>query len=328
MKISVIVPVYNADKFLHYCVESVINQTYKDIELILVDDGSTDNSSELCDQYARKYDFIKVFHKENGGQCSARNVGIKNATGDYISFVDNDDLIHPQYYEIMVKIIKESHCEICTCLRSRINSVEDINNKKIEKKHFKIINTKDIIYNELVKCGEYVFTSAFHTKLVKSELFNKFIFNEELRDEEDTLLISQFYNNIEKIAFIDEVLYFNIQNKNSITRTDKNKWKNIYYLIKCRKYMLDLFGDYKYKNVLISNFIMKILREIGLVYEGENIEFNEIRDYFISEFKPFKNDIDNFFVKKLFDNFANRKFSFLKRMKFIFSIYKRYRNKF
>ena len=91
--ISVIVPIYNTELYLDKCMQSILNQTYRNLEIILVDDGSTDNSSQMCDLYAGKDSRIRVIHKENGGQSSARNVGLNVCTGDYISFVDSDDWI-------------------------------------------------------------------------------------------------------------------------------------------------------------------------------------------------------------------------------------------
>lgn len=92
-KISVIVPVYNAEKYLHRCIDSILNQTFPDFELLLIDDGSKDQSGEICDEYAKKDSRVKVFHKENGGVSSARNVGIDNAVGEYICFCDSDDWV-------------------------------------------------------------------------------------------------------------------------------------------------------------------------------------------------------------------------------------------
>lgn len=92
-KISVIVPVYNVEKYLSRCIDSIISQTFSDFELILVDDGSTDSSGKICDEYGKKDGRVKVIHKKNGGQSSARNAGIENSTGEYISFVDSDDWI-------------------------------------------------------------------------------------------------------------------------------------------------------------------------------------------------------------------------------------------
>ena len=103
--ISVIVPIYNVEKYLIKCIESIINQTYKDLEIILVDDGSTDSSGKICDEFATKDNRIKVIHKKNGGLSSARNIGLDICKGNYISFIDSDDYIELDMYEKMIKII-------------------------------------------------------------------------------------------------------------------------------------------------------------------------------------------------------------------------------
>lgn len=96
-KVSVIVPVYNAGKYLHRCIGSIMAQTYTDFELLLVDDGSTDGSGKICDEYAQKDSRIRVFHKENGGAASARNVGLDNACGEWIAYIDGDDWTAPTF---------------------------------------------------------------------------------------------------------------------------------------------------------------------------------------------------------------------------------------
>ena len=110
--ISVIVPVYNVEKYLEECIESIINQTHSDIEIILVDDGSTDNSGALCDEYASKDSRIRVIHKENGGLSDARNCGMRAAKGEIISFVDSDDYLSPFFLEIMYEAMMNGNCDI------------------------------------------------------------------------------------------------------------------------------------------------------------------------------------------------------------------------
>ena len=103
--VSIIVPVYNVEKYLERCIDSLVNQTLKDIEIILVDDGSTDDSGNICDKYAKKDKRIKVIHKENGGLSDARNIGLSIANGRYLQFVDSDDFIHKQMIEILYNTI-------------------------------------------------------------------------------------------------------------------------------------------------------------------------------------------------------------------------------
>ena len=107
-KISVIVPVYNVEKYLRRCVDSILTQTFTDFEVLLIDDGSTDGSGKICDEYAKKDKRVRVFHKENGGVSSARNLGLDNVRGRYVTFVDADDKISPDYFpvDILVTLIR------------------------------------------------------------------------------------------------------------------------------------------------------------------------------------------------------------------------------
>lgn len=113
--ISIIVPVYNVEKYLGKCIESILAQTYKNIEVILVDDGAKDKSGEICDEYAKKDDRIRVIHKENGGQSDARNVGIKAAEGEYLGFIDADDYIDSDMYELLYSLAEKHGAEISMC---------------------------------------------------------------------------------------------------------------------------------------------------------------------------------------------------------------------
>ena len=105
--ISVIVPIYKVEKYLRRCVDSILNQSYTDFELLLIDDGSPDNCPQICDEYARRDDRVRVFHKPNGGLSDARNYGIDRMKGDYVSFIDSDDYVGPDYLKILMDLIKE-----------------------------------------------------------------------------------------------------------------------------------------------------------------------------------------------------------------------------
>ena len=105
--ISVIVPIYNRELYLEKCIESIVSQTYSNLEIILVDDGSPDNCPAICDEWAKKDSRIKVVHKENGGVASARNAGLSAATGDYVAFVDGDDFIAPEMYSVLTQYLSE-----------------------------------------------------------------------------------------------------------------------------------------------------------------------------------------------------------------------------
>ena len=113
--ISVIVPVWNAHEYLNKCVDSIINQTYKNLEIILVDDGSTDDSLKICQEYEKHDNRIRVFHKENGGQGSARNYALDRCKGSYIGFVDNDDWLFPNMYKRLLELLKKYDADIARC---------------------------------------------------------------------------------------------------------------------------------------------------------------------------------------------------------------------
>ena len=112
--ISVIVPVYNVEKYLPACIDSILNQTYRELEIILVDDGATDNSGSICDYYATKYNHIRTIHRNNGGLSAARNTGIDVASGEYIAFVDSDDLISPVFFETLLLLATENQADIAS----------------------------------------------------------------------------------------------------------------------------------------------------------------------------------------------------------------------
>ena len=115
VKISIIVPVYKVEKYLDKCVNSIVGQTYKNLEIILVDDGSPDNCPAMCDEWAQKDSRIKVIHKKNGGLSSARNAGLDACTGDYIGFVDSDDWIEPDMYEYLLNIGMKNNADVSRC---------------------------------------------------------------------------------------------------------------------------------------------------------------------------------------------------------------------
>lgn len=125
--LSIIMPVYNGEQYLNYSIQSVLNQTYKDYELILVDDGSTDHSLEICEKYQSKDERIRVISQENKGISGARNAGIDIATGKYITFMDNDDVIQPEMYEIMLKYMVSDGLDLIMCGAVRTENYNFLN---------------------------------------------------------------------------------------------------------------------------------------------------------------------------------------------------------
>ena len=214
--ISIIVPVYNVEKYLEKCVNSIVNQTYKNLEIILVDDGATDSSGKLCDELAKIDNRIKVYHKENGGLSDARNYGVERATGDYIGFVDSDDYIDAEMYEKLYEAIKKENADVAECNLKIIypNRVELYTNEK----YFKVC-TKQEYLEEYLKI-EKVFGSVW-TKLIKSDIAKKLVFPKG-KLYEDTYYAYDLINVADSYVIMDAPYYNYFMRENSITNSKFN----------------------------------------------------------------------------------------------------------
>lgn len=183
--ISVIIPIYNIMDCLPKCVDSVCRQTYSAMEILLVDDGSTDGTGALCDELAKKDARIRVFHKENGGSSSARNLGIREARGEYLGFVDSDDFIEPDMYERLLSAIQKSGCGIAQIGRDEVDAegsrLPDI---CVPPKEEEFIKSEDFLRELLLHKGD----CSFCTKLLKRELFTEEGFPEGMLNEDFYLL--------------------------------------------------------------------------------------------------------------------------------------------
>ena len=160
--ISVIIPVYNVEKFLPYSLESVINQTYKNLEIIIINDGSTDGSKAICEQYAKNDKRIKLLSQKNQGLSAARNAGLNIVTGKYIGFVDSDDVISLEFYECLYKLLKETNSDISECASVQISDEDLFNNKT----KFDNINNLDFITTDSLGAlnrinSDYYFINRF-----------------------------------------------------------------------------------------------------------------------------------------------------------------------
>ena len=147
--VSVIIPVYNVEKYLSQCLESVINQTYKNLEIVVIDDGSTDNSGQICDSFGKADSRIVVIHSENRGVSVARNIGIQNAHGEFISFVDSDDFLDEDFYEYLVSLIRIDNCDIAYCSYRKIYNDEPVNSEKSQIKKSIVLTGREAAINAL-----------------------------------------------------------------------------------------------------------------------------------------------------------------------------------
>lgn len=209
--ISVIVPIYNVEKYLGKCVDSVINQTYENLEIILVDDGSLDNCPQICDEYANLDSRIKVIHKKNGGLSDARNAGMNIATGDYISFIDSDDYISDDFIETLYTTMITENSDIAEC---DIVRFEDGTTPVIEKEDGEINSFSTEKGLSLLIAGNK-FHQHVWNKLYKVEFALKIPF-EKGKLNEDEFWTYQIFGQVEKVTKINKSMYFYIQRSSSI----------------------------------------------------------------------------------------------------------------
>lgn len=200
-KISIIVPIYNTERYLEECIESIVSQTYKNIEIILIDDGSTDKSGQICDKYSKKDSRIKIIHQENKGIGQTRNVGLQYATGEYIGWVDSDDIISNNMYEVLLKNMIKEDAQISCCNYKKIkNKLEDfceMEKEDIEVKNEKVV--KDMIRGEI--------TCFLWDKLFKRELFNDIKFTNH-KVGEDFVVNTTILSKNPKIVRTNGCYYF------------------------------------------------------------------------------------------------------------------------
>ena len=215
--ISVIVPVYNVETYLNECVDSILRQTYKNLEIILVDDGSTDNSGAICDEYAKKDSRIKVFHKENGGASTARNYGIDQANGEFLGFVDSDDYIEKELYELLMESLVKNNADVSAC---GYISFRDGSNEKEERIDFyggEVFTSESFAkILSLEKNGAAVISPC--NKLYKREVFSKIRYPEG-QAYEDPYVITDIFDSIEKFVFVKKALYYYRQRQGSIVHS-------------------------------------------------------------------------------------------------------------
>ena len=216
-KISIVVPVYNVEKYLGRCIESILRQTMTELEIILVNDGSKDSSGEICDQYAAKDSRIKVIHKNNGGLSSARNTGIEHSSSEYIGFIDSDDYIEADMYEVLYRNIKEENADISMC--DLIHCYEGREEKKQLAKEYCVWDSKEAI--KVVMEAKKTSVTAVN-KLYKRELFSEIRYPLQ-KLSEDAFVIVELLLKANKVVFTSEKKYYYVHRKNSITTSKFKK---------------------------------------------------------------------------------------------------------
>lgn len=245
-RFSIVIPIYNVEKYLHQCIESVLKQSFHDYELILVDDGATDSSGKICDEYASKYDKISVIHKTNGGLVSARRAGVLAANGEYIGYVDGDDWVADSWLSEVNKVIDQNHPDVV-----EYNAFKNIDGKNIEMKtsRFRGLFDQQEVREKIIPCMLFDKQQRFYTFGVLPAVWSKIIKTEILKENlctEDRITFGEdvacIYNSILKCKSfygIERPLYYYRQNSQSMTKAyDSKRFERLDILFNYLKKML------------------------------------------------------------------------------------------
>lgn len=289
IEISVIVPVYNVEAYLSRCINSILAQTYGDFELILVDDGSTDNSGKICDDFALSDPKIQVIHKENGGQSSARNVGLDVCTGKYIAFVDSDDFIAPNMLENLRMLVEKENADIAECSMTRVFDSAPPQNLTETDDYMVTAGPETIpmLYKDCLPGSP-----APCNKLYRRNLFYNLRF-EEGRIYEDTLIVPFIYYRAKKVVRTPNCYYFYYQRQGSTTRSPYSIKKLDLLFVEAK--LLNFYiqkGLTEAYNLLNVDYAFTLARTLKCLVEHSDLDPDKSIRYKI--YKTFRCQFSNF----------------------------------
>lgn len=264
--VSIIVPVYNVKSYVGECVESLCRQTYTNLEILLVDDGSTDGSGEVCDEYAGRDERIRVIHQANRGLSGARNMGLDDARGEYIAFVDSDDLVSRNYVETLYELLMKYEADIAACayIKGTTEQLTDIREKVLSLDNVKEICMPSV---KLLKQwhGKYKQqeTVAWN-KLYCREVWNgrKKIRFPESRNHEDVLISHLVVQGAKTIVLTTEILYFYRIRKGSITLQTEYDREKVWQNLRAQRERMEFFRAHKYWRAYL-NLLLGYVLHIG-----------------------------------------------------------------
>ena len=289
--ISIIVPIYKVEKYLDRCINSILNQTFKDFELILVDDGSPDRCGDICEEYAKKDKRIKVIHKENGGLSDARNAGLDIAKGEFVGFVDSDDFIHKDMYMILYDTLVKSKSDISQCKFKYFSKENELNKNIINDGKYKIYNNIDAI--EEIMDNKNLNANVWN-KLYKRELFREIRFPKGKIHEDEFVTYKVFYR-AKTISYVNKELYYYFSNDTGIMKNlninSKFDWieaieeRNEFLLSIKEKNLFNKSNSYLFFNLIKLRYNIKKSEELknksqmyNLVNEKIKYSLNAISD--------------------------------------------------
>ena len=287
VKISVIIPIFNVESYLSKCLKSVINQSLEDIEIICINDGSSDNSFKILKDFSKKDSRIKIINQSNHGLAYSRNIGIKNSTGDYILFLDSDDYIDVNTLEKLYNLAIKNECDL---ILFKLLNFDDKSGDKFADEYFDMKFLKNMIADNIfnwrdVKNRLFDISVTAPGKLYKRELIKDIEFPENLIFE-DNLFFTKTIFNSDKIFFYDEYLYYRRIRSNSITNSDFDKFSDV---IEIYNLVIDYVKSLGYYDIFKLTLFYKKTKNI---YD----KFTKVRD----------NDKENFF-KLIIEDFTSYK---------------------
>lgn len=280
--ISVIVPIYKVEKYINKCVDSIRHQTYKELEIILVDDGSPDNCPAICDEYAKKDSRIQVIHKQNGGLINARKSGLEIAKGEYIGFVDGDDWIEPEMYELFAQQIKKYSPDMVISDFYYDSGTKPANSEQLfEREYYDKYALENEIYPHMLFSGTYYkfgINPCCWSKVYKKELLKKNLYpvDGRIKMGEDAAFTYPCLLDAESIATVKTPCYHYIINPESMTKSYDKDLQDIIFLPyarikeKCRESGADLGAQPDYYLLYLANFLIR--NETKSKNPGEGIQ--------------------------------------------------------
>lgn len=303
--ISIIIPVYKVEEYLEKCIESVLKQTYTNLQIILVDDGSPDNCGKICDEYAKKDPRIEVIHKVNGGLSDARNVGIAQAKGKYIGFVDSDDYIKEDMYEILINLIKEYDADVSICnLYDVIDGKEYIrNNENGIQEYGRLEILKEVLLDKNIQ-------SYAWNKLYKKELFDeiKYPIGKKYEDIGTTFYVFEKCN---KIVVTSKPEYYYLKRSDSLVNNVTESTVLDYTDIIIQRYLYtqkNIEELRKYNNYYLAKTLITAHNDIellGSISEKMQEKYKELYNLVYNIMKNNRKDIEELFndeQKKTIEN--------------------------
>ena len=286
-KVSVIVPVYNVEEYLEKCVLSIVYQTYGNLEIILVDDGSTDKSGELCDTLSKKYNRIKVIHKSNAGLSSARNAGVEISQGEYLLFVDSDDYINNNMVEVMLNAMKLLNVSIVECGYNKVSSdfgYIDFSDKDLVVRKD---STEKFVRDVLRWQNHFPMT---WNKLYKASVFKEYRFREG-KVNEDEFFINEWIQQVKEVGYINFPLYFYRTRQNSIMNKPYTMDRLGSMEAYVERYKIIKLKFPSLKNNMLYTIGYQFLDKQKLVAKENNDKDFMIRNAMINIITPIKDDI-------------------------------------